>query len=136
MSAASGREIGERHVEALRAFLERLEAADEPLPVRNGRINLSAIAIACGFDRQTLYKNPAAKALLEAASARNRQAVPAAAEVNEPEATPKADRRDQRILQLEQHNATLRAEVRGLREQLARYRHVEEAMMAGRGVRR
>lgn len=51
------------------------------------------------------------------------------------DAKPKADRRDRRILQLEQHNAALRAEVRGLREQLARYRHVEEAMITGRGVR-
>ncbi len=52
----------------------------------------------------------------------------------EAETTPKADRRDRRILQLEQHNAALRAEVRGLREQLVRYRHVEEVMISGRGV--
>jgi hypothetical protein len=135
-NAASGREIGERNVETLRAYLDRLEAVGEPLPARNGRTNLSAIAIACGFDRQTLYKNPAAKALLEAASERNEPAEAFPVPGNEPDETPKTDRRDRRILQLEQHNAALRAEVRGLREQLARYRHVEEAMMAGRGVRR
>ncbi|WP_132255470.1 hypothetical protein [Methylobacterium segetis] len=118
MNGLSGREIGERHVTALRAWLDGLEAAGQLLPTRNGRINLSAIAIACGFDRQTLYKNPAAKALLEEAEGR-----------------PQTDRRDRRILQLEQHNAALRAEVRGLREQLARYRHVEDVMISGRGVR-
>lgn len=136
MSAASGREIGERHVEALRAYLERLEAADEPLPVRNGRTNLSAIAIACGFDRQTLYKNPTAKALLEAAIERNGPVEAPPVQGDEPDQTPKVDRRDRRILQLEQHNAAPRAEVRGLREQLVRYRHVEEVMIAGRGARR
>ncbi|MCP1560146.1 hypothetical protein E4V01_01460 [Methylorubrum sp. Q1] len=132
MSGASGREIGERHVAALRAWLDGLEAAGEPLPTRNGRINLSAIAIACGFDRQTLYKNPAARALLEEAVGRLGTGEPAAEEA---EAKPQTDRRDRRILQLEQQNAALRAEVRGLREQLARYRHVEDVMISGRGVR-
>ena len=56
--------------------------------------------------------------------------------MNEPEATPKADRRDRRILQLEQHNAALRAEVRGLRQQIIRYHRIEDAMIGGRGVRR
>lgn len=49
---------------------------------------------------------------------------------------PKTDRRDRRILQLEQHDAALRAEVRGLREQVARYRRIKDAMIGGRGVRR
>ena len=131
MNGLSGREIGERNAEALREWLEGLEAAGEPLPSRNGRINVSAIAIACGFDRQTLYKNPAAKALLEEAVGRLGMVE---STTEEAETTPKADRRDRRILQLEQHNAALRAEVRGLREQLARYRHVEDVMISGRGV--
>lgn len=132
MNGLSGREIGERNAEALRTWLGALEAARQPLPTRNGRINLSAIAIACGFDRQTLYKNPAAKALLEEALGRLGTGEPAAEEA---EVTPTSDRRDRRILQLEQHNAALWAEVRGLREQLARYRHVEDVMISGRGVR-
>ncbi|GEO99119.1 hypothetical protein [Methylobacterium haplocladii] len=135
MTGESGREIGERNVAALRAYLDGLQVAGEPIPERNGRPNLSAIAIACGFDRQTLYKNQAAKVLLEEALGRLGTALPSDQASDEPEAKPKADRRDRRILQLEQHNAALRAEVRGLREQLARYRHVEEAMISGRGFR-
>ena len=135
MTGASGREIGERNVASLRAYLDRLQAAGEPLPERNGKPNLSAIAIACGFDRQTLYKTPTATALLEEAGGRLGTAPPVDDKSDELDAKPKADRRDRRILQLEQHNAALRAEVRGLREQLARYRHVEEAMITGRGVR-
>lgn len=135
MTGESGRDIGERHVATLRAYLDSLQAAGEPLPERNGKPNFSAIAIACRFDRQTLYKNPAAKALLDAAVERRKAAQPAGIATEEAEETPKADRRDRRILQLEQHNAALRAEVRGLREQLARFRHVEEAMISGRGFR-
>ena len=134
-AAGSGREIGERHVGTLQAYLERLRSVGEPLPTRNGRPNLSAIAIACGFDRQTLYKNPTAKALLREAVDVLGLAQPQEESADEPEATPKADRRDRRILQLEQHNAALRAEIRGLREQLARYRHIEAVMVSGRGVR-
>jgi hypothetical protein len=134
-NAASGREIGERHLETLRSYLERLQSAGEPLPIRNGRTNLSAIAIACGFDRQTLYKNPAAKALLEAAQERNEPVEVPPVPNDEPDETPKVDRRDRRVLQLEQHNAALRAEVRSLREQIARYRHVENMMISGRGIR-
>lgn len=135
MTGVSGREIGERNVATLRAYLDRLQAAGELLPERSGKPNLSAIAIACGFDRQTLYKNPTAKALLDEAVRRLGTAPPADDASDELDAKPKGDRRDRRILQLEQHNAALRAEVRGLREQLARYRHVEEAMITGRGVR-
>lgn len=135
MTGQSGREIGERNVAALRAYLNGIEGAGTPLPSRNGRPNLSAIAIACSFDRQTLYKNPGAKALLREAVGRLGIAEPPVDASDEPEAAPKADRRDQRIFQLEQHNATLRAEVRGLREQIARYREIESVMICGRGVR-
>lgn len=131
----SGREIGVRHVETLQAYLERLRAVGEALPTRNGRLNLSAIAIACGFDRQTLYKNSAAKTLLQEAVDVLGLAQPQEEPAEALEATPKTDGRDRRILQLEQHNAALRAEIRGLREQLARYRHIEAVMVSGRGVR-
>ena len=132
MNRASGCEIRERNVAALRASPEGLQAAGEPLPTRNGRVNLWSIAVAHGFDRQTLYRNPAAKALLEEAVGRLGTGDMAAEEA---EATPRTDRRDRCIVQLEQHNAALRAEERELREQLARYRHVEDVMIAGHGVR-
>ncbi|GAA0240015.1 hypothetical protein LNAOJCKE_3181 [Methylorubrum aminovorans] len=82
----------------------------------NGRPNLPTIAIAFGFDRQTLYKNQTAKALpQEAVDARGLAQSPEEP-ADEPEATPKADRRDRRIVQLEQHSAAPRTEIQGLRE--------------------
>jgi hypothetical protein len=125
-------ELGERHIGTLQAHLDRLPTVGEPLPTGNGRPNLPAIAIACGFDRQTLHKDPKAKALLQgvvdAPGLAQSQEKPA----DEPEASPKPERR---FLQLEQHDATLRAEIRGLREQFARYRHSEAVMISGRGER-
>lgn len=97
MNGLSGGEIGERHVAALRAWLNDLEAAGQLLPTRNGRINLSAIAIACGFDRQALYKNPAARALPEEAVGRLGTSEP---DAEEAEGKPQTDLRDRRILQL------------------------------------
>lgn len=57
----SGRILGQQHAEALQ---HRLESLDK-LPVRNGRLNATALAKGCGFDRQVLYKNPQCRAMLE-----------------------------------------------------------------------
>jgi hypothetical protein len=132
----SGADIGAENVERLRTYLAGLEASGTPVPMRNGKPNMSAIAIACGFDRQVLYKNPAAKALLDGVVAE--AAVGSSnPDVDDPDEKPKTDRRDNRIRQLEQQLAAARAEVTGLREQLRRYRHLEQhAIETGRGVRR
>jgi hypothetical protein len=53
-----------------REYVARLEnylAGIDTLPARAGKVNVSAVAEACGFDRQILYKNQTAKALLEKA---------------------------------------------------------------------
>jgi hypothetical protein len=100
--------------------------------MRGGEVNRSAIALACGFDRQVLYKNPAAKALLDAAV---ETLDTAGAKDDEQKPEPKSDRRDRRILSLEQQNAALRAENAGLREKLRRLEQVEDIMVTtGRRV--
>jgi hypothetical protein len=58
----SGRAIGDTHAAALEAFLE----ATPRLPHRGGGVNATAIARACGFDRQVLYKNSRCRDLLNA----------------------------------------------------------------------
>jgi hypothetical protein len=133
----SGARIGAENVARLKEYLDRLAAAGEPFPTRGGRPNLSAVAVACGFDRQVLYKNPAAKALVDAAVAELGLASPSAGEGDgddvKPE--PRVDRRDRRIMQLEQQNASLRAENQSLRERLLRLEQVEEIMVqTGRRV--
>lgn len=123
--AVGGITAGAENVARLRCYLEALAAHGEPLPQRNRRVNVSAIALACGFDRQVLYKNPGAKALLARAVADLGIAGDDKGSGLEP-APP--DRRDRRIHRLEQENAALRGEVAGLRHKLRRLERVEEHM--------
>jgi hypothetical protein len=128
----SGSAIGADNVERLKNYLEALEREGRQVPMRGGEVNRSAIALACGFDRQVLYKNPAAKALLDAAV---ETLDTAGAKDDEQKPEPKSDRRDRRILSLEQQNAALRAENAGLREKLRRLEQVEDIMVTtGRRV--
>ncbi|WP_127752628.1 hypothetical protein [Devosia sp. 1566] len=136
MNALSGADIGANNASRLAEYLSGLETAGIGLPVRGGKPNMSAIAIACSFDRQVLYKNPAAASLLEDFIARHPIAGSGTDVVVDREDKPTADKRDNRIRQLEQQLAAARAEVSGLREQLRRYRHIEEHVIStGRGVR-
>jgi hypothetical protein len=128
----SGGALGAENVERLKTYLIALEREGRPLPMRAGEPNRSAIALACGFDRQVLYKNPAAKTLLAAAVEKLDTGV---AQDDEAKPEPKSDRRDRRILSLEQQNAALRAENAGLREKLRRLEQVEDIMVTtGRRV--
>ena len=126
----SGSALGAENVETLRRYLVALKAEGRSLPMRAGEPNRSAIALACGFDRQVLYKNPAAAALLKEAWA----GAPAAVGEEEPKPVARSDRRDRRIMSLEQENAALRAENSGLREKLRRLQQVED-IMVGTGRR-
>ncbi|ACB81381.1 hypothetical protein Mpop_3230 [Methylorubrum populi BJ001] len=131
----SGPALGAENVEKLRAYLDDLRKRGLPLPSRGGEINLSAIALACGFNRQVFYVNEGARSLLADAAARP---APGGADPDDVEGDEKpvtrSDRRDRRIHQLEQANAALRAENHGLRERLRRLEHVEAVMMTGRRV--
>jgi hypothetical protein len=121
--AKSGSVLGAENVDRLKEYLEALEREGRPLPMRGGEPNRSAIALACGFDRQVLYKNPAAKKLLDAAVAK----LPTAA-ADEEEAKPetKSDRRDRRIL-------SLRAAARGVARRERRPAREAASPGAGRG---
>jgi len=128
----SGRERGAENVEALRTYVAALEAEGRAVPERGGKVNVSAVALACGFDRQVLYSNPAAKALLEEAVGRLGLGMPEQRRMARRDADSGPDPRDRRIHQLEQANASLRAELHALREEklqlkakLARLGHIE-----------
>ncbi len=61
---------GKSSLDRAREYEARLEhylAHVEALPARKGKLNVSAVAAACGFDRQILYKNRNARAMIEAA---------------------------------------------------------------------
>lgn len=124
MSAKSGAELGAENVGRLQAYLDGLAATGEPLPMRGGKPNMSAISLACGFDRQVLYKNPSAAALIDNVVA----AMPTTGSepATDQDEKPRTDRRDSRIMQLEQQLAAARAENAGLRERLRRLQHIED----------
>jgi hypothetical protein len=59
---SSGRDIGDAHVEALQAYLSNLRGANVALSRRGDKVHLTAVAKACGFNREVLYQNPRCKA--------------------------------------------------------------------------
>jgi hypothetical protein len=126
----AGFQVGQENVEALAAYLQGLRCEGKALPSRKGKPSASAIALACGVDRQSLYKNPHCRALLEKAA---EEMGMAGIEVRDQVAT-KDDGKDQKIQALETKVATLQAEVHGLRRQLAQFSHIE-AHMVGTGRR-
>lgn len=128
----SGRQKGDRNFDALKAYVIRLKAAGEGLPSRAGKLNVTAIALACGFNREVLYQNPRCKGLLSEAL----QHLGLGKEVN----TPAVDddqrvKLERRINKLEEENAALYAEVLELRRKLKRFDHIEQHMVeTGRRV--
>jgi hypothetical protein len=134
----SGFQVGAEYVERLKRYLADVATEGRPLPARGGKPNASAIALACGFDRQVLYKNPAAKELFDKAV--RELGVERAADhgkLDDEKPVTHSDPRDQRILKLEQENAALRAERADLRARLRRLEHIEELMVeTGRRVAR
>jgi AcrR family transcriptional regulator len=127
----SGQQIGQEYLAALETYLTGLKSEGKGLPSTKGKVSTAAIALAAGIDRQSLYKNPRCRALLEQAA---QEMGLAGIEVRDA-ATPKDDGKDQRIQALEARVATLTAEVHGLRAKLAQFGHIEAHMAAtGRRV--
>lgn len=119
----SGTVIGSSNVERLKAYINQLVGSGRGLPAQRGRVNVSAVALACGFDRAVLYQNPTARQVLATAA----KTLGLDAQVARREFT-HADLRDQRIQKLEQENANLKAEIFELRRALRRFEHIEEMM--------
>lgn len=125
-------DIGQEYVASLERYLTALREEGKSLPERAGKVSASAVALACGVDRQSLYKNPACRAMLEAAAQELGVAPMASRDAG---TSTKDDAKDRRISNLEAKNASLQAEVEGLRKQLRRYAHLEAHMIeTGRRV--
>jgi hypothetical protein len=110
----------------------RLKAVGEGLPARAGKLNVTAIALACGFNREVLYQNPRCKGLLNEAL----KHLGLGRETNVPAANDdQRVRLERRINKLEQENAALYAEVLELRRKLKLFEHIEQHMVeTGRWV--
>ncbi len=125
------REIGSEHVAALRSYLEGLRAKGERLPSRGGKLNISAVALACGFNREVIYQNPHCRVLLqEAAKTIGLRGVECRDEQDEAGKV----QLERRLTQLEQQNSSLVAEVFELRRKLDQLRHIEEMLEEGKRV--
>lgn len=123
--------VGTDHVKALEDYLAGLHEKDEELPGRGGKVNASAVATACGFNREVLYQNQHCRNLLNNAVATlGLRGV----ETRETAGDAEKIKLERRLTHLEQQNAALVAEVYELRRQLARYGHIEEMLEAGRRV--
>ena len=112
----SGRVIGEEYLARVQAYLQ----ATPTLPVQpDGTLNVTAIAAAAAVPRQSLYKHPKIRELLDSAKAS--QAIPS--RQIDPAAGQEVKRRlERRVHQLEQENAVLMAENAELRRQLKAFK--------------
>jgi cell division protein FtsB len=127
----STQEVGQESFAALDAYIQGLKAEGKGLPARDGKVSKSAVALAAGLDRQSLYKNPNCRAMLEAAA---QEMGLVGIEARDVPLT-KDDGKDQRIQTLEARVAALTAEVHGLRRQLTQFGHIEAHLTAtGRRV--
>lgn len=66
----NGQQLGKENLQAIESYVAGLKAEGQRLPSREGKPNLSAIALSCGFGRQVFYannKNNKAHALIEKA---------------------------------------------------------------------
>lgn len=132
----NGQQIGADNVERLRIYVNSLKESGARLPSRNGKPDKSTIALAAGFNRQTLYNNPEAITLLEQA------VINIGLERDKPKIDGRAaylqnevEKRDRRTQSLEEklqtkiaENGELRRENRELRERLRQYEIMEEVM--------
>ena len=140
ISPTSGRERGEENLARVRRYLAGLKTAGQPLPLQDGRANITAIAEASGVLRNVFYTNAWVKRLLaEFSGGSDGSAKPSGglARVER-----QLDIKNRRILQLEQELASVKAETEELRKRLAaaeqnlvRYKVIEEdVLQAGRRV--
>lgn len=126
----SGQQLGAENAAALEQYLKALRDDGKGLPARNGKVSISAVALASGVAGQNLYKNPKCREMVEQAAQEL-----GLAQIGREDGAGKEDPRDRRIQSLETKITSLQAEVEGLRAKLRRFQHIEEHMVGtGRRV--
>ena len=94
----SGIQVGAENFERLQEYFMELERTGGQVPLtKDGRPNFSAIALACGFDRQVLYNNPRCKDLVQAKV----RLIGGTDQITEPSAIASYDPKEKRIRELE-----------------------------------
>jgi hypothetical protein len=113
----STQEIGMQNLTKLEAWLDSCES----LPGRGGNVNISAVALGAGVDRQLLYR-PEAREMITRAVQQKGLSMPSQAKSAQAEIPAWAS---QRILQLENQLTAARVEAHELRNRLKRYEHID-----------
>lgn len=125
----SSKVISDENVEKFKAYIESIDA----LPSRSGKVHVSAVAEAAGIDRQTLYKNPLARQLLEeAVIAKGLRGIDARKDHDQSETA--ISKLEGKIAELEIKNSALLAENWELRRENANLREVEALLEQGKRV--
>lgn len=127
----SGADLGREHARRLEEYIQGVEE----LPSRNGRPNMTAIARACGFDRQVLYKNPTCIELIEAAlTEHGLDAIESSVSTKDQSGdwvpARKLREAEQRNSTLEKKVSELTARLIGLEAQLRRRQSVDDELVA------
>lgn len=126
MSLNHFQQISEDNYSRLEEYIRRLKEGNLKLPSRGGRVNKTAVATACGFNRETFNQNTRFDECL--AEAVNEIGLEEKQNVG---ATPRDSGDKARITALEQQLASVRSENYELRRKLARYEH---STLTGRRV--
>ncbi|MCQ1572094.1 hypothetical protein NFO65_15280 [Neorhizobium galegae] len=133
MSLNPFQQVSEDNYTRLEEYLGRLKATDLKLPSRGGKVNKTAVASACGFNRETFTQNDRFNdRLAQGVTDLGLEEKKSPADSSKTMEIPKRDTVDKtRITQLEQQLASVRSENLELRRRLARYEH---ATSTGRRV--
>ena len=144
MTSMSGREAAAHNLQRFRKWIEERDAGNDWQDyIRKGKLNRSELTKECGFALSVVRQNPAIKAALAMLEDRLRgsgvlmdaKTGPStshgdpdhdAAQVVERRIMAAKTKSEQRVKALEEQNAALKAEVRDLRGQLSRYKHLDE----------
>lgn len=127
MKGKSGAELAKEYAQRLRSYLL---SVDRP-PMRGGRVNMTAVAKACGFDRQVLYTNPACRALIQKLDAETLTDTDQALEPVTTETVPTGELSlaKRRITLLEAENFELKRRLSTLQLQLQQFNSVSDSII-------
>jgi predicted exporter len=124
--------MGRENAARLQDYLSSIDR----LPTHGGKVNVSAIAVACGFNRQVLYKNETChKLLADAVEQKGLDGIEMKGVQHLESSTTfvplkKLQEAESRILTLEKRLIELRARVVGLEAKMRRYEAIDDELIS------
>lgn len=118
----------QENIEKLQDYFTKVDV----LPARDGKVSVAAVAFAANIERQVLYRNPTAKALLKAAVAE--KGLMGIGTHNSGDRSALEKNQERKIRSLEARNAVLAGENADLRARLRKFEHIESMTNLGRRV--